>query len=324
MGNSTITVRQVFDRVAAKGIPTPLQQPAGYGTDAAIAMANDILADIISERFNWKWNRASAAPFYTNSWQQDYPQVGLKNIGWGEDADRIDINNTSFPKPLTQLTFRRQLSRTGMSWSPVGQICWMYNNQLSYGTWPGAHVTFYPLVAAQVQQNPILNMVDANGNLLIVTGFGTTGTMAPLLPANSAEGTTKTDGTVTWTVVDPMSQGFRVFPLPGAAGPVWQIIAYYQMLAPQIASLGSFLDPIPDDFSRHFQKGAEAYCLKGSQNPGDAKRGDSAYALWMKAMEDIVRQGNREAEAYAMLPATTPVEPVYGWRRNPQDPSQPY
>ena len=175
MGNSTISVRNILDRVASKGIPTPLTiQASGYGPDLAVSMANDVMGDIIAERFNWKWNRTAAAAFYTNSFQQDYPQVGITNIGWLEDADRVDINNTAFPKPLKQLTVRRQLSRTSQSLTPIGELCWMYNSQLNYGTWPGAGVTFYALVSAQVKQNPTMSMIDKNGNLLIVTGFGTT------------------------------------------------------------------------------------------------------------------------------------------------------
>lgn len=282
------------------------------------------MADIVAERFNWKWNRATAPPFYTNSFQQDYPQVGLANIGWGEDVDRVDINSTSIPKPIRQLTWRRQLSRCSTAWAPIDQLCWMYNYELSFGTWPGQGVIFSPLVAAQTKQNPIMSMIDANGNLLIVTGFGTTGSSAPVLPASSAEGVTVTDGTVTWKVVGPMSQGFRVYALPGGTGPVWQVTPYYQMLLQKLTSLASFINPIPDDYARFFQAGYETYCLQSSPNPSDQTKGEKRYPLWLKAMMDCRKQGDREADAYALLPATSPVEETYGGRRNPQDPSQPY
>jgi hypothetical protein len=323
-GGSTITVQAILDRVAAKGIPTPLVQPSGYAVDLAIAMANDVMSDIIGERFNWKFNRVAALPFYTNSWQQDYPQVGITNLGWLEDADRVDINNTSMPKPIRNLTVRRQLSRVSTSWTPVAELCWMYNSQLAFGVWPGPGVIYSTLVAPQVKQNPIMSMVDKNGNLLIVTGFGTTGTTAPFAAVGAAEGVTVADGTVTWTVVAPTSQGFRVSPLPGATGPVWQIIPYYQMKALTILSLGNLINPIPDDYSRFFQKGMESYCLAASPNPADKERANVARAEWMKSMMDAAKQGDREADAYGMLPASSPVENVYAWVRNPQDPNQPY
>jgi hypothetical protein len=333
LGNSTVSLQNVLDYAAAKGIPVPTQGASGYGTDLALKIANDVMGDLIAERFNWKWNRATAAPFYTNSWQQDYPQIGITDIGWGEDCDRMDINNTSFPKPLNPPpygapTWRRQLSRSSMGQGPPArEICWMYNKELSYGVWPGPGITFSPLVVtapAIVKQNPIMSMIDSNGNLLIVTGFGVTGLTAPVLPVNSVEGVPVTDGTVTWKVVGPMSQGFRVLPLAGAAGPVWQITPYYQMRALAITALGQLLNPIPDDYSRFFQNGYEAYCFMASPNPGDKERGEKALGMWMKSMMDIKKQGDREADAYAMLPATSPVENVYGWTRNPQDPGQPY
>ncbi len=327
MGNSTTTLQQVLDYASAKGVPIPTQTAAGYGTELAIKLANDVMGDIIAERFNWKWNRATAAAFYTNSWQQDYPQIGLTNLGWLEDADRVDINNTALPKPMRQLTCRRQLSRVSMSWTPVMELCWMYNFQLTFGVWPGPGVVYAPLVVtppAIVQQNPLMSMVDANGNLLIVTGFGTTGLAAPVLPGKSAEGTPVTDGSVTWTVVSPNSQGFRVHPLPGASGPVWQITPYYQMLLQKLTALSSLINPIPDDYSRIFQTGYEIASKRSSPNPGDRAEGEKEYPLWMKAMKDAAKQGDREADAYGMLPATSVVENIYGWRRNPQDPSQPY
>lgn len=324
MGNSTITLQKILDRVAGKGIPTPLSNPSGYASDLALSFANDVMSDIIAERFNWKWNRAVATPFYTNSYQQDYPQIGLTDCAWLEDADRVDINNTSLPKPIRQLTCRRQLSSASVPYAPVDQICWMYNYQMQFGTWPGAAQTFYPLVTAQVKQNPIMSMKDANGNLLIVTTVGTTGTVAPVLPVNSAEGTAVVDGTVTWKVVSPNGQGFRVFPLPGATGPVLQIIAYYQKRSIAFLTLGQTIDPVPDDYSGTFQKGMDAYCLMASPNPGDGKRGMEARAAWLNAMLSDAKQGDRETDAYAIIPCSSPVDSVYSRLRNPQDPGEPF
>lgn len=324
MGNSTISLQKILDRVVAKGIPTPLSAPAGYSVDLAVAMANDVMSEILSDRFNWKWNRANAPAFYTNSFQQDYPLPGLTNIAWLEDADRVDINNTSLPKPIDQLTCRRQLSRASRPWTAIREICWMYNSQFSFGTWPGANVKYSPLITNTVAQNPIMNMIDKNGNLLIVTGFGTTGSVAPFLAANALEGTTVTDGTVTWTVVAGNSQGFRVFPLPGGTGPIYQVTPYYQMKSPTLTGLSSLLNPIPDDYSNVFQRGMDSYCLMASPNPGDAQRGQNAHNEWLRAMAMAAKQGDREADAYAMLPESSPVDSVYGWIRNPRDPSQPY
>jgi hypothetical protein len=320
---STYSLETVFDTVAAKGVPDPRGGPSGYGDQLALELGSEVMADLLGgavnirgdvTRFNWKFNRAAAAPFQLNSWQQDYPQPAQASgvIGWGEDCDILDINNTAMPKPLNwdgAITWKKQLSRTSLSrWRP-GQICWMYNGDLSYGTWPGANKTFHPLLTAGSNpQNPIMSMIDANGNLLIVTGFGATGTVAPVLASKSAEGTTVLDGTVTWTVVAPTSQGFRVDWLPNASSPNYQILPYYQVEPPKFQSFSQTLDPIPDSFSRHFFRGLEAGMYSASPNPGDFKRGLDAHREWMTSLLVMTAQANKEPDAYNLVPVTQAVE----------------
>lgn len=320
MSNSTIKLGTVFNVIAARGIPDPRGGPSGYGDQLALECANEVMADIVCERYNQKWNRAFAAPFYTNSFQQDYPQLAQAAgpIGWGEDGDVIDVNNTFIPKPMNNIKWRRGLSRTNVSrWWPQN-LCWMYNNELEIAAWPGADVVIYPLlgVSAPGGQNPILNMRDANGNILIVTAFGTTGSVAPQLSANSPEGTTVVDGTVTWTCVSPTSQGFRIDRLPSAAGPTLEIKPYYQLDPPRFATMQQTLDPIPDSFSRFFFRGLQAQCLLNSPNPNDTKRGEvlterdpDGEPRWMKEPK---KQGDRELNVYALLPAQSVVEPRWG------------
>lgn len=308
--------------MAGKGIPDPRHVPGGYGNALALEMINRVFADLLTARFNWKFNRAVATPFYTNSWQQDYPQPAQAAgpIGWGEDCDMIDINNTQIPKPLWNLTWRRGLSRTSVQmWRP-GEICWMYNSELSFGSWPGPGVTYYPLVTSGPQgANPIMNFMDANGNILILTGFGTTGTSQPSAPAQSAEGVTVTDGGCTWTVVSGGSQGFRVDKLPNQTGPTYQINPYYQMEPPTIATFKQALNPFPDSYLRHVRRGLEAECLAASPNPADAKRGQEMLALvkgkeglikgWVaEIVADMTGEGDKEPNVYSLVPLTQVVE----------------
>lgn len=326
MGSSTVSLQSVIDNVTTQGAPNPLTHPSGFGTALAIDIANDTMSELIDERFNWKWNRKLAPPIFTNSWQQDYPCVGNTDIAWLENFDRIDINNTSFPKPLDQCMARKDLPATSYCRNgPVNQLCWLYNSEMYYGTWPGAGATYYPLIGTNpTQQNPLMSMKDVNGNLLIVTAFGTTGTTAPALPANSPEGTQATDGTVTWTVVSPTSKGFRVYPLPGSTGPVWMIVPRYQMRAVFFTDLQQMIDPIPDDQARHFRKGYKAHCLDASNNPQDRAKFQDAFNEWQQTLLKVRQVPDKEQNAYGLLPATFPVDPVYPGIRNPQDPSQPY
>jgi hypothetical protein len=323
LGNSTVTLQSVIDFNKAKGAPSPLDQPSGYGTSLALTLANDVMADIIAERFNWKWNSQVATPFYTNSWQQDYPQIGLVNVDWLEDCDRVDINNTSIPKPLRNMTVRRQLSRTNWTTGPVGQICWMYNSDMSYGLWVANSVYTVP-TTNPTAQNPPTAFIDANGNILVLTTFGTTGATQPAAAANAVEGTVVADGSCEWTVAAGTSQGWRVFPLPGATGPIWQVTPKYQVMAPQFTTLKQVINPIPNNYAKYFRRGFEIACKGASANPQDKKEALQQYPLWQKELLDAAKQGDKEVNAYGLLPATYPVETVYPYLRNPQDPSEPY
>jgi hypothetical protein len=150
---------------------------------------------------------------------------------------------------------------------------------------------------------------------------------APLLPSNAPEGTTWNDGSVVWTVVSPNSQGFRLFPLPGATGPVYQITPYYQMLLEKLTNLQSLINPIPDDQRYIYQEGVEILCKKGSANPNDRAEAMKTWPLWLEALVKLLKQNNREVDAYGAYPANGVVESVYGvfrGLRNPQDPGQPY
>lgn len=326
MGASTVSLQAVLDHTVTQGVPSPLNHPSGYGTQLAIDIGDDVMSDLISERFNWKWNRHLAPSIYTNSWQQDYPVPGLNNdLGWLENADRIDINNSSNPKPLTTITARKDIPATSFCRGPVTDICWLFNSELKLGSWPGANVTYYPLVTGgnPVQQNSPMG-INIGGTILALTSFGTTGATIPAVPPNAAEGATIQDGSCVWTVCAPTSRGFRVWPLPGATGPVWQIVPRYQALPPTFSTLQQMIDPIPDDQAGHFRKGYKAYALGASPNPADQGRFQPAHQLWISTLLEIKKEADKELNMYGLVPASWPVDGIYpGWR-NPRDPSQPY
>lgn len=329
MGNSTRSIQDVIDLIAVLGDISPQANPSGYGPKVALRIANLVMMDLIASRFNWKWNSTLGKPFLTNTWQQDYPQIGLSNIGWGEDCFWVDINNSILPKPLDGMFMVRKLP-------PVSQIIstqwpqwisWDYNKNLNYGVWPGAGKLYSPLLGTTpTPQNGPMAFVDANGNILTLTTFGTTGNTAPAAPQGSIEGATVTDGSCIWTVVNPLGMGWRVWPLPPATGPVWQINPTYQETAVPIVTLDQMLDPIPDDYSQHFDVGFKVYCHEYSSNPADREAAIKMKINWLASMDTAAKQGDREASGYGLIPAARPVASVYGrsGRRNPMDPLRPY
>ena len=348
MGNSTTSVQDIIDTIASTGGDlSPQANPGNYGTKLSLRIANDVMADLLSgaqgpetawtNRFNWKWNSKLAAVFYTNTYQQDYPQIGLVDVDWLEIFQWVDINNTSIPKPISrpQDTYCvRSLPRLSLGMTTYGwpsQLSWDYNKNLSYGTWPGANKVYYPLVSASnvAQQNGPMAILDANGNILVLTtpsptGTGTTGNTAPLAAVNAAEGVTVTDGTCVWTVAGPNSQGFRVWPLPGATGPVYQIQVRYQMIAPKLTTLQSLINPVPDNYSMYFRRGFIAHSLAAAVDPKLQAQGRAARGEWLQDLAAAARQGDREQVFYGLVPASFPMDSPNSGMRNPRDPGQPY
>lgn len=326
MSVSTYTLANIFDEAAGEGAPDPRNQPSGFGDDLGLRIGTNAMADLVSERYNWKWNRVIAQPFLTNSWQQDYPQPAQTqgSISWGEDCDYLDINNTAYPKPLNwdgSMTFRKTLSRTSIPRFRPANVCWMYNFDLSWGAWPGANATFYALVPnGPTGQNPIMNFIDEHGNPLILSpasqqNGGVTGSSAPSAAPDAPEGTLVPDGSLNWVVVDESSQGFRFDFLPGATGPTLQITPYFQLEPPKFVRYGQLITPIPDAYSRHFYRLVKAGMFNASQNPAFKQIGRDLYAEALKALSDAIGQANTERDAYSLVPASPVVEPRWGCGR---------
>src|ERR1700689_491609 len=139
MSASTIKLEQIVMEAAVDGDCAPVLSTGGGALLPALSIANAVQVAMlrggnIVQSMGWKFNRIYPPSFVTNSFQQDYAQNNL-NIGWLERCQAIDTNNTSQPKPCIDVLAKRDLIPTfRQMWGPVG-ICWLYNNQLMYGTW---------------------------------------------------------------------------------------------------------------------------------------------------------------------------------------------
>jgi hypothetical protein len=325
--NSTTTLQAVSDYVMAMGELAPVLPAAGYSVNNCLNIATDVMLDLISQRFNWKWNRMKIPPWYTNSWQQDYAQIGstfTAPIGWIENAYWVDINNTALPKPTYPIEVLRDLPVTSISGNPPAKLDWEYNSQLVQGVWPGPNQKYTPPLGATVTPtNPTTNILDANGNILILTAYGTTNAVntPPVLPANSPEGNTVNDGTCVWTVVDPNAQGFRIMPLPPQQGVVYQVNVVAQMKAPPpFTTMQQFISPIPDDYANYFRDGFQAYCYKISPNGQMRGMFKEMRQSWLASIEAAMKQGDREQTNSGFIPDRSVVAPSGGWDIGPANP----
>ena len=326
MGNSTISLQDTIDAIASRGNINPEVNPQGYNLTTCLSIANDVMDELIARRFNWKWNSNLSTPFFTNAWQQDYPQMGISSIGWLEGAWALDINSSVRPLPYAPLSVEQDLDICAFqAGGPPRRLCWAYNKQLSYGQWPGPTQTYLPLLgAATPPANGPMAFVDTNQNILTLTSFGRTGATAPNAPVGSVEGTTVEDGSCAWTVCNPNGQGFRLDSPPASGGPVWQVTAKYQATAPQFTQLTQLIDPLPDDFAHHFRRGYTAGSHEYSSDPKAQAAAPALRQAWIASMLDATQQGNREPESYMLIPASPVVAPGWGLLRDPRDPRTPY
>jgi hypothetical protein len=279
---------------------------AGYAQEPALSFANDIMQKIIAKNNPWKWNSYTAPVFYSQPYQQDFmTNISANTMGWLESATFTDINNPAgtpqyFIKPPLQCVAR--LLPTYVVGIP-NEIAWIMNRNSVTGLWPGPNTLYLnPLISAGggPGNNPLTGITDPNGNLQTVTTYGTTGSSAPSWPAANAQaGTTTTDGSVVWTVMDPNGIAFRVNMLATYGSNVWQFNVTYQQRAPLMTSLSQTFAPIPDDLQYLIKQGFLAFCYKKS----DRATFNIEYAQWLEDIQQALEQTDRETQTFGIYPA---------------------
>ena len=150
--------------------------------------------------------------------------------------------------------------------------------------------------------NPITQIQDANGNLLVLTTYGHEGSAAPLASANASPGTTAsgTGATTVWTVVDPYGQGIRLTPVSSQTGTVWQVNLVGQMKPTMFTAASKLssqtLFPLTDEFYQYFLDGCAAECLLYNPNPKKRQMYPEAYKVWFQSIVQMRKEQDREKE----------------------------
>lgn len=328
---STITLQSVVDFARSYAELTPILGTTGWATRPAIDIANTVMQRFLAEGMNWKWNRAYVPSILTVALQQDY-MTQVTDLGWMEQAWRIDINNSTnngnlAPKPIFTMETVRDLGQTSYQANPFN-MSFIPNRLAFVGQWPGASQaisTGYGV--AQIPIQPIQQFKDANGNLLYIDStvlglninspgftsapitlptpnpYGTTGSTAPTAPPSAAPGTQVTDGTVTWTVANPDAYAIRIAPLPAFSGLAWLMIPVYQKKPPVPYQFNTNLtnatiSPIPDELSYLFRQGFIAMCFEHA----GSKQAPMSYAEWEEDLVKALRSGDREREDACFYP----------------------
>jgi hypothetical protein len=298
---------------------------AGYSTEPMLTIVNEVMQRVLDENMPWKWNRKVAPPFLTSSLQQDYV-TNLTDIGWLEDAWRVDINNSTSnnngaPKPTFVVETVRDIPQVSAQSVPL-QICFIQNNFAIMGQWQPNTEYSSGYGVSMTPRTPIQQFIDVNGNILFLdstqlgltiespgyTGttiippgfspYGISGATEPAAPPQSTPGTRIQDNTVIWTVADPNGYGFRLSPVPALNGLCWWIVPRYQMLPPVVATLQQSLDPIPQSMFFTFRQGCRA-ALKAFNGAKDAQ---ASYLEWEEQLMKSVRGADRQQEEFRMTP----------------------
>jgi hypothetical protein len=135
--------------------------------------------------------------------------------------------------------------------------------------------------------------------------------------------TTVTDGSVVWTAINPKGQGFRLNPIPPNSGVVWLINPVGQMRVPRFSSMQQTLEPIPDDWESYFKNGFYAQCYRHSPDPKVRTKFKDEWELFMRSLDNAVKQGQREIDDFGFYPGNPGVMDT-GFCINPTRPDMPY
>lgn len=339
---SVQTLQKILDRVLPLGDVNPiLVGVSGYQLEPFITICNDVMNIICGQPFPYKWLEINLPYFYTNSFQQDYALVNpdgssFYNLEWLTRGICIQRGTDALPLPWGYVEVGRQLTQaTGTltqvaTWNnPTFEANWMLNSLLYYGTWgavansatpslgnnpgPGSIYTAPLANGNGAASNPITQIQDPNGNLQVVTTYGTCGMTEPTWPATNADyGTQTTDGTTTWTVIDPNGIGIRILPVPSSENVTFQFALVGQQKVPYFTSLSDTLAPFPDKYEQYFRQGVIAQCYRYAVDPKVQAKFEKNYQIWMASLRDLRATQDRELEENRF----TPERGVMGGRRN--------
>lgn len=304
--STTIRVQDTLDYVRSfPSLTAALGNPvAGYGGNAtAIRIANKVIEEVYLEPAPFKWNRVKAKPFFLSQLQQDY-STSITNLAWMEDCIRVETDDPEFPfpsppnNPIRGVEVVRDLLPTSIQGIP-NQIAWLPNFEAICGQWIANMLYTDPAPLDELPVQPLTQVRDTNGNIQVLTTFGTTGDTAPTWPASTASaGTTTQDGTCVWTLQDPNGITFRISPVPPNAGIVYLIQPFYQAKPPLITSITQ-LWGMPDEYCSIYEQGFLAYAYEVAENAAAAQK---AWALFQQKILKLKASMGREQESYGAYP----------------------
>ncbi len=281
----------------ARTVPNlvPLLGVSGFELEPAMTIAAQVQAEIYAAPWNWKWNRSVAPTFYVNANQQDYCTT-LTSVGWLESASRTDLQTAgpNTPAEIWPVEAVQGLYPTTLRGMPL-KVCWIPNSQAQAGKWSAGASYTNPSTLKTVSNNPLTQILDSNGNIQIITGYGTTGTTEPVW--STTIGATTIDGTVTWTMVDPTGIAWRLDRLMGEQENGQALSVTYQQKAPAYVNLSSLIG-VPDEVAYVWRQGFFALMLRHAADG----RYVSEYEIFEAYIQKAMGAADREPQSMQLVP----------------------
>jgi hypothetical protein len=109
--------------------------------------------------------------------------------------------------------------------------------------------------------------------------------------------------------------------MPPQQATVYQVNVVAQMKAPvPFKTMQDLINPIPDDYANWFRAGFYVYCHKYSPNPKLRELFPKLQGSWLAAMDEAMKQGDREQTDSGFIPDRSCVAPQGGIDIGPANP----
>jgi len=323
---STLTLQHIVDVIrTAKGMKS-LVGVGGIVNQPALELCNNTLQRLVSNPYNWKFNKYSILPFTTIAYQQDYLISGCNAFCKGRYAVHLNaVNSTNGPglteSGTTVTALFNDFAPNGLQsgTSPnVGDTVIIagaaqagYNITATITAIPTPTSFQYTAVAGlaidggQGIQNPGISWLEH----VSLTDFQSSSTVIPVHdgeiaaslfmesiqqpPFKFANQIEKMFTGSNMTVVTPL---IRAWPVPSSQ--IWGVYLFYQGKAPLKTDLSQTWSPFPDELSYCLTSNLKAEALDWWEDPR------SVNAL-LKGQQDILKAlgvKDQEPRGEAMFP----------------------
>lgn len=312
---SSISVQSIVDWARSFTKLIPIIGVGGINNEPALSIANNVMQEILSPPYNWKWNRNELAAFDTISQNatvavQDQIVTGasasVRNVpGVGGVAIETTANSgaTQASTTVTITTVAPHNFATGQSVIVAGVVVAGYNGTFTItGTPTSTTFTYTTGSGLAVSGAPgVSNM----GWLESCTLEGSNETNVPkptvhidavqMIQRESEIGNPEE---VCWLPVAGKSDRItvRFSPVPGNYQ--WTCYLIYQATPPILSDLTNTIAPLPDDYAYIFRQGFLAAALLHA----DDQRAQSEYQKFQLLMQKALGRADAEDNAESFYP----------------------